>query len=137
MLTRPTAFGIRNFSTARAVRTQASANCGPFFYGIQEQAMSIVRVGSTQKFSDNWDKVFSGKSGSKTPKQTAKKAGKKAAKKSAAKRPTVKPTSGKAVKSAKKKAVAVKASAAKKPAKRKPPAAKRRRKSSLTQQELF
>ena len=41
--------------------------------------MSIVRVGSTQKFSDNWDNIFSGKksapakkSGGKKKKATAK-----------------------------------------------------------------
>jgi hypothetical protein len=41
--------------------------------------MSIVRVGSTQKFSDNWDNIFSGKkagsakkAGGKKKKATAK-----------------------------------------------------------------
>jgi hypothetical protein len=35
--------------------------------------MSIVRVGSTQKFSDGWDSIFGGKKG----KPAAKKAGAK------------------------------------------------------------
>jgi hypothetical protein len=47
--------------------------------------MSIVRVGSTQKFSDNWDNIFSGKKaapaakklGAKKKKAKAGKKGKK------------------------------------------------------------
>ncbi len=43
--------------------------------------MSIVRVGSTQKFSDNWDNIFSGKKAAAAKKSDAKKK-KSAAKKS-------------------------------------------------------
>jgi hypothetical protein len=48
--------------------------------------MSIVRVGSTQKFSEGWDKIFADKKGKsaekkaggkKKPKAKASKAGKK------------------------------------------------------------
>jgi hypothetical protein len=48
--------------------------------------MSIVRVGSTQKFSDNWENIFSGKKAKPAEKATAKKAKKKAAKPKAAKK---------------------------------------------------
>ena len=59
--------------------------------------MSVVRVGATKQYSDNWDKIFSGgrassstktakagkksatKSSKKSPKKAAKSAGKKAA----------------------------------------------------------
>jgi hypothetical protein len=43
-------------------------------------AMSIVRVGSTQKFSDNWENIFGGKKAKSPEKPAAKKAKKKAAK---------------------------------------------------------
>jgi hypothetical protein len=51
--------------------------------------MSVVRVGSTKKFADNWDAIFSGgkktgkegKAGRSAKNQAAKKAPKKAAKK--------------------------------------------------------
>jgi hypothetical protein len=39
--------------------------------------MSVVRVGSNEKYADNWDKIFSGGKGS--AKATAKKSAKKAA----------------------------------------------------------
>ncbi|MCC6492325.1 MAG: hypothetical protein IT424_04830 [Pirellulales bacterium] len=55
--------------------------------------MSITRVGSTKKFSDNWDNIFGG---GKKSKAAEKPAGKKAAKKSAKK------TAGKAAKQGKK-----------------------------------
>jgi hypothetical protein len=45
--------------------------------------MSIVRVGSTQKFSDNWDNIFGGKKSAPAAKKTGakkKKASAKAAK---------------------------------------------------------
>lgn len=50
--------------------------------------MSVVRVGSTQKFADNWDKVFGGSTGTKKKaasksSRTSKKAAKKKAKSSA------------------------------------------------------
>ena len=48
--------------------------------------MSIVRVGSTQKFSDNWDNIFTGKKSKAAEKPAAKKAKKKAAKPKAAKK---------------------------------------------------
>ena len=32
--------------------------------------MSIVRVGSTQKFSDNWDNIFSGKKSAPSSKKS-------------------------------------------------------------------
>jgi len=48
--------------------------------------MSIIRVGSTQKFSDNWENIFSGKKAKPAEKATAKKAKKKAAKPKAAKK---------------------------------------------------
>jgi hypothetical protein len=54
--------------------------------------MSVVRVGTNKKYSDNWDKIFSGGSAKaskkadstpakKSPKKAAKPASKKAAKK--------------------------------------------------------
>lgn len=46
--------------------------------------MSIVRVGSTKKYSDGWESAFSGKGKKKTAKKTAAK--KPAAKKSSAKK---------------------------------------------------
>jgi hypothetical protein len=45
--------------------------------------MSVVRVGATKQYSDNWDNIFSGGKGSSTKKKTAKpaqKSAKKAAK---------------------------------------------------------
>jgi hypothetical protein len=40
--------------------------------------MSVVRLGSTQKFSENWDKAFGGKKAkSATKASTKRKAGKK------------------------------------------------------------
>ncbi len=49
--------------------------------------MSVVRMGSTKKFADNWDKVFGGSTGSKKKAtgrsgNTAKKVTKKKAKSS-------------------------------------------------------
>ena len=51
--------------------------------------MSVVRIGATKKYSDNWDKIFSGgrsaaskattKPAKKSPKKAAKTAGKKKA----------------------------------------------------------
>jgi hypothetical protein len=35
--------------------------------------MSIVRIGSTQKFSENWDNIFGGKKAKPVAKQGAKK----------------------------------------------------------------
>ena len=50
--------------------------------------MSVVRIGATKQYSDNWENIFSGKrssatksaSGSKTKAKPAKKSPKKAAK---------------------------------------------------------
>ena len=45
--------------------------------------MSVVRVGATKQYSDNWDNIFSGGKGSSTKKKIAKpaqKSAKKAAK---------------------------------------------------------
>jgi hypothetical protein len=42
--------------------------------------MSIVRVGSTQKFSDNWDNIFSGKKAAPAAKKSGGKKASKAAK---------------------------------------------------------
>ena len=44
--------------------------------------MSVVRVGATKQYSDNWDNIFSGGQGSSTKKKAAKPA-RKSAKKSA------------------------------------------------------
>ena len=44
--------------------------------------MSVVRVGATKQYSDNWDNIFSGGNGSASKKKTAKPA-RKSAKKSA------------------------------------------------------
>ena len=41
--------------------------------------MSIVRVGSTQKFSEGWDSIFGGKKAGAGKKAAAKKSGKKKA----------------------------------------------------------
>jgi hypothetical protein len=57
--------------------------------------MSVVRIGATKQYSDNWENIFSGgrsdaskktasKSAKKSPKKAAKPAAKKAAKKTAA-----------------------------------------------------
>lgn len=48
--------------------------------------MSIVRVGSTQKFSDNWESIFTSKKAKAAEKPAAKKAKKKAAKPKAEKK---------------------------------------------------
>jgi len=48
--------------------------------------MSIVRVGSTQKFSDNWENIFGGGKKAKAAEKPAGKKGKKAAKPKAAKK---------------------------------------------------
>ena len=45
--------------------------------------MTIVRVGTNQKYSDGWEKAFGGK---KSPKAAAGKAGKKSAAKKSAKK---------------------------------------------------
>ena len=55
--------------------------------------MSILRVGSTGKYADNWDNIFSGgkkKSKAATAKSTKKKSTKKPAKKAPAKKATAK-----------------------------------------------
>lgn len=64
--------------------------------------MSVVRVGTNKKYSDNWDKIFSGasaksskKSDSKAAKKSPKKAAKPAAKKAAKKSPAGKKRKGK------------------------------------------
>jgi hypothetical protein len=56
--------------------------------------MSVVRIGATKQYSDNWEAIFSGgrsaapkKSASKPAKKSPKKAAKPAAKKAAKKRP--------------------------------------------------
>ena len=56
--------------------------------------MSVVRVGSNQKYSDNWDGIFSG--------QRTKKSSKKSSKRSSKKSSAVKTTQKKAAKSTKK-----------------------------------
>ena len=58
--------------------------------------MSVVRVGATKQYSDNWDKIFSGGRPSSSAKAT--KPGKKSASKPAKKSPkkTAKATSKKA-----------------------------------------
>ena len=48
--------------------------------------MSIVRVGSTQKFSDNWDNIFTGKKAKTAEKPAAKKGKKNAVKPKVAKK---------------------------------------------------
>ena len=45
--------------------------------------MSIVRVGATKQYSDNWDNIFSGGKGLSSAKQAAKKGAKKSPKKTA------------------------------------------------------
>lgn len=49
--------------------------------------MSIVRIGSTKKFAENWDNIFGG---GKKAKADSKSAGKKSAKKKSAKKKTAK-----------------------------------------------
>ncbi len=56
--------------------------------------MSVVRVGATKQYSDNWDNIFTGGKSSSSSKKSAKKGAKKspkktvkAAKKVAAKKP--------------------------------------------------
>jgi hypothetical protein len=64
------------------------ARTDEFFYTGVVRAMSVMRVGSTQKFADNWDNIFGGSKGGKkkatasaAKSTTKKKAGKKTAKK--------------------------------------------------------
>jgi hypothetical protein len=45
--------------------------------------MSIVRVGATKQYSDNWDNIFSGGSRKSSPKKSSAKTVKKSPKKSA------------------------------------------------------
>jgi hypothetical protein len=58
--------------------------------------MSVVRVGATKQYSDNWDNIFSGGKGSPSKKKAAKPA-RRSAKKSAkvAKKTVGKKSSGK------------------------------------------
>ncbi len=64
--------------------------------------MSVVRVGATKQYSDNWDNIFSGGKGSSSKKEA--KASKKSAKKSAKKAvKTVKKSAGKKAGGGKKK----------------------------------
>ncbi|MBA4105146.1 MAG: RNA polymerase subunit sigma [Pirellula sp.] len=88
--------------------------------------MSIVRVGSTQKFSDNWDNIFT----ADKPKPAKKAAGTK--KKAKPSKPAAPAPAAK--KSTKKKAAKAKASAAKSPA-AKP--GKKKKKAGTKQKELF
>jgi hypothetical protein len=62
--------------------------------------MSVVRVGATKQYSDNWDKIFSGgKGSSSSSKQAGKKGAKKSPKKAAKKATAKKPSAGKKRKS--------------------------------------
>ena len=88
--------------------------------------MSIVRVGSTQKFSDNWDNIFTGDK----PKSAKKTAGKK--KKAKPANPESPPPVEK--KSTKKKAAKAKASAARVPTSK---PSKKKKKAGAKQKELF
>jgi hypothetical protein len=64
--------------------------------------MSVVRIGATKQYSDNWENIFSGgrsaaskKSAAKPAKKSPKKAAKTAAKKAAKKSPAGKNRKGK------------------------------------------
>jgi hypothetical protein len=45
--------------------------------------MSVVRIGATKQYSDNWDTIFSGGKSSSSTKNTANKSAKKSPKKAA------------------------------------------------------
>ena len=45
--------------------------------------MSVVRVGATKQYSDNWDNIFSGGKSSSSTKKAGKKSAKKSPKKTA------------------------------------------------------
>jgi hypothetical protein len=45
--------------------------------------MSVVRIGATKQYSDNWDTIFSGGKNSSSAKKTTKKSAKKSPKKAA------------------------------------------------------
>jgi hypothetical protein len=45
--------------------------------------MSVVRIGATKQYSDNWDNIFSGGKGSTSTKKPSKKNAKKSPKKTA------------------------------------------------------
>jgi len=45
--------------------------------------MSVVRIGATKQYSDNWETIFSGRKSSPTATRTAKKSAKKSPKKTA------------------------------------------------------
>jgi len=64
--------------------------------------MSVVRLGATKRYSDNWENIFSGKRSSSTQKSAAKaarkspkKAAKKTSKAAGKKRPSAKKRKGK------------------------------------------
>jgi hypothetical protein len=64
--------------------------------------MSVVRIGATKQYSDNWENIFSGgrsasskKSATKPAKKSPKKATKTASKTAAKKRPAAKKRKGK------------------------------------------
>jgi len=58
--------------------------------------MSVVRVGATKQYSDNWDNIFSGRKGSPSSKKSAKKGATKSPKKAvkAAKKVAAKKSAG-------------------------------------------
>ena len=56
--------------------------------------MSVLRVGATKKFADNWENIFGGRKKSASGK-TALKSAKKSAKKKAASKPAAKKASAK------------------------------------------
>ena len=45
--------------------------------------MSVVRIGATKQYSDNWDNIFSGGKSSSSTKKAGKKSAKKSPKKTA------------------------------------------------------
>jgi hypothetical protein len=45
--------------------------------------MSVVRIGATKQYSDNWEKIFSGGKSSSSTKKAGKKSAKKSPKKTA------------------------------------------------------
>ncbi len=102
--------------------------------------MSITRVGSTKKFADGWDNIFTGKSGKK--KSAGKKAAAKSKGKKAAKNSAPAPAGNLATKRAKKHAGGKgkgpgDEEAKKSAAKRKSKTRTKRPKPALQQKELF
>ena len=58
--------------------------------------MSVVRIGATKQYSDNWDNIFSGVKGSSSKKKTAAKPARPSAKKKSAKKKSPKKPAKKA-----------------------------------------